>query len=150
MSILRSKIVVIGAVAVTILLMVNTARMLAPLIEALDTPPVDEAKIAQGIEVYLASYCGACHTLDAAETRGTFAPAHNNMAQLAQEHLASDSYIGQATTIEEYIRESILEPQVYLVPDYVASSHAMPPFTHLSEEDLDVLVYMLAQQNTTQ
>lgn len=108
--------------------------------------PVDEALVARGVEVYRANYCGSCHTLAAAQTRGTFGPAHNNAALAAAEHLALESYSGAATTPAEYIRESIVEPGVFYTPGYETTNHHMPAFTHLSPEDIDAIVYLLMQQ----
>lgn len=107
---------------------------------------IDETRLSQGVDVYLTNYCGACHTLDVAETVGVFGPVHNDMATLAEAHLASTGYTGDATTVEEYIHESIVSPALYLVPEYIASSHAMPAFTTLSDDDLAALVYLLSQQ----
>jgi hypothetical protein len=52
-------------------------------------------------------------------------------------------YLATAT---EYIRESILNPSIYLVEGYEQSRHHMPAFTHLSEADVEALVQMLLQQ----
>lgn len=128
-----------------ILLMLSTACI--PYLNIPDaSQPVDEAKLLRGVDVYLANYCGACHTLDIAESVGSFGPEQNDMATAAQAHLSSTGYTGEATTVEGYIRESIVNPSIYLAPDYIASSHSMPAFASLSEEDLDALVYMLSQQ----
>jgi mono/diheme cytochrome c family protein len=110
------------------------------------TPALDTALIARGIEVYRAQYCGSCHTLTAANTRGTFAPSHDGMGATAQARIASADYSGQATTVEDYIRESLLEPAVYFVPEYTITQHHMPPYGHLPTDDIDALVYLLANQ----
>lgn len=143
MNVIQSKLIVIPITLVTLILAGITV---APTMFATSVEPIDEAKIEHGIKVYLEAYCGACHVLDSAETRGTFGPAHNEMGTLALERINSEAYIGNSTTAEDYIRESILDPQAFLVPEYIASSHAMPAFTHLVDEDLDALVYMLAHQ----
>lgn len=107
---------------------------------------LDEALIQHGIDTYLASYCGICHELAAANTRGTFGPPHNELALVAIERLQSKYYSGRATNVEDYIRESIIDPQAFIIPDYAASSHAMPSFSYLSATDIDALVYMLSHQ----
>ena len=108
--------------------------------------PADPALLAAGMAVYRAQYCGVCHTLDAAETRGTFGPPHNGMGALAAERLQDGSYNGAATTAAEYIHESIVEPQVYTVPGYATTSHRMPSYAHLDDASLDALVaFLLAQ-----
>lgn len=108
--------------------------------------PVDTTLIDRGVEVYRSQYCGVCHQLTAANTRGTFGPGHDAAALNAGAHITDPAYTGQATTVEGYLRESLLEPDVYFVPGYVTSSHRMPPFGHLPPEDIDALVYMLAHQ----
>lgn len=108
--------------------------------------PVDMALIERGIAVYRENYCGTCHTLEAAGTRGIFGPDHNQAAALAAERIASDNYSGAATTVEEYLRESLLEPQRYIVESYLASAHPMPAYTHLDPADIEAMVYLLLQQ----
>jgi nitric oxide reductase subunit C len=118
---------------------VSTTEVAAPEV-------ADPAVLAAGLSVYRAQYCGVCHTLDAAETRGTFGPPHNGMGALAAGHIQQADYQGGATTAEEYIRESIVEPQVYIVPGYATTSHRMPSYAHLDATALDALVaFLLAQ-----
>lgn len=106
----------------------------------------DPALLAAGLSAYRAQYCGVCHTLDAAETRGTFGPTHNGMGEIAVTRLADSTYQGKATTPAEYIHESIVDPQAYTVPGFVATSHRMPVYAHLDEATLDALVaFLLAQ-----
>ena len=108
--------------------------------------PVDHAVLAVGMAVYRAQYCGVCHTLDAAETRGTFGPTHNGMGSIAAERILEPTYGGAANNAAEYIRESIVNPQLYIVPGYAATSHRMPSYAHVEGESLDALVaFLLAQ-----
>jgi nitric oxide reductase subunit C len=44
------------------------------------------------------------------------APNLGNISTEAERIIASPEYTGTATTAEEYIRESILTPNVYIVP----------------------------------
>src|SRR5688500_8229152 len=62
---------------------------------------VDPALVESGLLIYRAQYCGVCHTLDAAETRGVFGPPHNDMHAVAQSYLSSGQYSGAATTPAE-------------------------------------------------
>ncbi|MBX3001145.1 MAG: hypothetical protein KF893_21660 [Caldilineaceae bacterium] len=107
---------------------------------------VSAVALAVGIAVYRQQYCGICHTLDAAETRGTFGPSHNQAAAAALSHLADPKYVGTATTAAEYLYESIVSPEVHLVAGYAATPHRMPAFSHLPAEDIDALVYLLLHQ----
>ena len=107
---------------------------------------VDEALVAAGRAVYRQNYCGTCHTLAAAETGGVFGPAHDHVATLALDRLDDPDYRGVATNAAEYIRESILKPEIYIAPGSMLAHQQMPPFTHLSADDVDALVYFLMQQ----
>jgi len=109
-------------------------------------PEPDADLIAQGIQVYRSQYCGICHTLTAASTRGTFGPNHDHVAAQALDHLANPRYNGSATSVPEYLMESLITPQLYLVPGYETSPHPMPPFGHLSQDDLAALVALLSVQ----
>lgn len=107
---------------------------------------IDIALLQRGVDVYLANYCGTCHTLAAAQTTGTFGPPHNDEYHLANQQVQSDSYTGSATTPTEYILESLIEPGIFYTPGYEGTNHHMPAFGHLPEEDLDALVYLLSHQ----
>ena len=120
--------------------------LLAVAASAQGDPAAPAATFARGIEAYRANYCGACHALPAAGTEGAFGPSHEAMARTAAERLRDADYAGAAVTPEEYLRESIVDPAAYLVPGFLQSTHPMPAFTHLAEEDLDALVTMLLSQ----
>ena len=107
---------------------------------------LDEALAALGREVFLANYCGTCHTLAAAESRGVFGPSHDHLATTALERIADPDYGGAATTPEEYIRESIVDPAAYAAPNDSFARQPMPPYAYLSATDLEALVYFLLQQ----
>jgi mono/diheme cytochrome c family protein len=109
-------------------------------------PTPDATASARGIEVYKAAFCGICHTLDAVQSSGIFGPTHNGMAATAAARITSEGYTGAATTPAEYLRESILEPGVYLTDGYAATRHPMPAYTHLPAADVEALVAMLLQQ----
>ena len=110
-----------------------------------DAPPVEAqtASLAYGLQVYKQYYCGICHQLDTAGTQGAFGPSHNEAGDKAVERLQDPNYQGEAKTAEAYIRESILEPQVYIVPGYAATPHRMPAYTQLTQEEFDALVAFL-------
>ena len=106
----------------------------------------DPALLANGLAVYRAQYCGVCHVLAAAETRGTFGPPHDGMGQIAVERIADTSYSGAATSPAAYIAESIVDPQAYIVPGYAGTAHRMPVYAHLDQASVDALVaFLLAQ-----
>jgi len=110
---------------------------------ATGTAAADPALLAAGLEAYHANYCGVCHTLDKAETRGTFGPPHNALAATVAVHLFDGTYQGAAKTPSEYVHESIVNPQAYIVPGYAATSHRMPSYAHLDDATLNALVAFL-------
>lgn len=91
--------------------------------------------------------CAACHSM--APGVNLAGPSLANLATVAEETIKSDDYKGKATTAEEFIRESIVEPSAYLYPGPMFSANGvsfMPPSygKDLSKEDIDHLVAYLA------
>lgn len=105
--------------------------------------------VAAGTAIYLQQYCGVCHQLDAIGTSGTFGPDHANVGNLAEERIHDPTYSGTATTAADYLYESLVAPDVYIVPGYTLTPHQMPAYTHLPEEELRALVVMLLAQRST-
>ena len=122
------------------------AEPTAELEPAVEVSAPDPALVEAGLAVYHEQYCGVCHTLTAAGTTGDFGPPHDGMGATAAERIASPTYTGAATTPAEYIRESIVTPEVYLVPEFSMTSHHMPVYADLPAADIDALVaFLLAQ-----
>lgn len=112
---------------------------------ALAAPPAQEdAVLARGREVYRASSCGVCHTFRATDTHGAFGPPHDGLAGTVRRRFADGSYTGAAKDVRAYLRESLLAPDAYLVPEYAGSRYLMPAATNLSSEDLEALISLLA------
>ncbi len=105
----------------------------------------DAALLALGMETYRQQACGVCHTLAAVQSLGTFGPPHDNLAAIAGERIHEERYTGTASTAQEYIRESIVNPLAFLVSGYQITRFPMPIFTNLSEQAVDALVYLLMQ-----
>lgn len=110
----------------------------------------NSARVESGGELYLQHYCGLCHALDRAGTAGIFGPTHDGLAATAVMRLSDANYAGQATTPEDYVRESIVEPDVFVVPGFENSVHRMPAYTHLSEEQIDAIVRFLLESPDTE
>lgn len=119
----------------------SAAPATAPAVSPATTQPV-----APGIVIYRANYCGVCHELPAAGTRGTFGPSHVGIGEIAARRIVDAGYGGTATSAADYIIESLLAPGAYIVPGYATSAHPMPSFAHLSEADIAALVDMLLAQ----
>lgn len=107
---------------------------------------VDEAQIAAGLAIYLKMGCGGCHHLTAARSVGVFGPSHDHIASTAEQRIGAADYQGNATTAREYIRESIVSPDVYEAPEFRQYKYAMPTFSSIPDADLDALVAFLMQQ----
>jgi hypothetical protein len=118
----------------------NTRTAASPTVEHQEPPPVS------GLDVYRARYCGVCHALDAADTKGLFGPTHNGLGTTATQRVQDPGYTGKASTAAEYIRESIIDPTAYLVPGYEVSRYRMGAYLMLSDAELDALVEFLLEQ----
>ena len=101
---------------------------------------------ARGLAVYKEQYCGVCHQLESAGTRGMFGPSHGEMVEMAAARIKDPAYSGEATDVYTYLYESIIEPGKYYVEGYALSPHRMPSYRHIPEEDLEALIVFLAGQ----
>jgi hypothetical protein len=117
-----------------------------PVADTLGTPRPQVEAAEQGLILYKTLYCGLCHELQAANTKGIFGPSHNGMGTIATQRVQDSAYTGQATTAEDYLYESLVQPEVYVVEGYAASRHRMPSYAHLTPHDLDALIQFLLQQ----
>lgn len=91
--------------------------------------------------------CTACHST--APGVNLAGPTLAGIATQAQKTIQSPDYKGKAKTVEEFIRESIVEPSVYLHPGAMYSGNGtsfMPPnyAQDLKPEQIDHLVTFLA------
>jgi len=111
-----------------------------------DVSPPSTPDLALGLTLYKELYCGICHAFDAADAQGIFGPPHDNFSAIAQERILEAGYSGGAITVAEYVRESIVAPEVYLIDGFAGSRYVMPPYTHLSADELDALVAFLLQE----
>lgn len=90
--------------------------------------------------------CTTCHQLKA----GVNAPGPSlaGLAQRATQRIAAKDYKGKARDARSYIRESILDPNAYLVPGqgYAAGGKSLMPATYaqsLKPEQVDQIVNFL-------
>lgn len=69
-------------------------------------------------QLFIQSGCAVCHTIPGVEAaKGREGPGLI-LAINGPKRLADPNYRGTATTVHEYIMESILKPGVYVVPGY--------------------------------
>jgi mono/diheme cytochrome c family protein len=77
---------------------------------AATTPqPSDAATLAAGKKVFLANGCGSCHTLKDAGSGGTVGP---NLDKLSADAKTAGKLL------DAYLRESIVNPNAYIVPGF--------------------------------
>jgi len=90
---------------------------------------------SSGESVFTAQGCSSCHTLTAAGAKGTVGPDLDKLSQLAQK---------AGTPLDEFVRESIVNPDAYIEPGYPRG--VMPPtFASLPKAQLDALVAYLVE-----
>jgi nitrite reductase (NO-forming)/hydroxylamine reductase len=94
--------------------------------------------------------CGACHIIPGIPTAiGTIGPDLSRTGEAAATILADKSYTGKAKTVAAFVRESILEPDVFLstqCPGGVCQKGLMTPALakSLSDQELNGIVQYLA------
>ncbi len=122
----------------------------APRPTAVPLTPEQEA----GKAVYEKAGCNACHAIRGVGTQGAIGPNLTKIGSVAEERIASERYKTQvtgqpaATTGEEYIRQSILHPNAYVVaqcPQGACPAGVMPQIyqTTLTADELTNLVNYL-------
>ncbi|MDQ7030918.1 MAG: c-type cytochrome [Ardenticatenia bacterium] len=111
-------------------------------------PPAPAAQAAEPSKVVedilINSGCAGCHTLQGVSgMTGAVGPELTRIGAVASQRIQDPNYTGSATTPAEYIRESIVDPNTYVVEGFPP---VMPADfgTLLSPEELDLLVEYLA------
>jgi len=110
----------------------------------------DNSPIALGEALFRTAIptCQACHSM--APGVNLAGPSLAGLAAFFEKIQASGEYTGKATTAEEFVRESIVEPSAWLHPGpmYSAGDTSFMPPTYsddLTEEQIDQLVaYLLS------
>jgi cytochrome c oxidase subunit 2 len=110
---------------------------------AADKPGEDEGALAtaglaqakSGEQIFTAAGCAGCHTFTPAGSNGTIGPNLNELKSAAAKY-------AKGQTPEEYVRESIVKPDAFIVPGF---SNAMPSFEgRLSDQQIQALIdYLL-------
>jgi cytochrome c oxidase subunit 2 len=84
--------------------------------------------------------CGACHTLDAAQITGTVGPNLNGVGSRAGSRVPG-------MTAEQYIEQSIVQPDAFVVPGFQPGLMPKDFGTRLTPDQLHNLVQFLAGQS---
>lgn len=84
--------------------------------------------------------CVTCHTLDGTTLVG---PSHKGLATRAAEIIAGSEYTGSATTVAEYLKESIISPDAFIEKGFTPGVMYQNYGTELSEQEInDLVAYM--------
>jgi len=105
------------------------------------------AEDAPAVELLANNGCGGCHMIQGVKgMAGVVGPDLSQLGATAAQRLEDPAYSGAATTPEEYIHESIVQSDLFVVADYPAS--VMPPTfgDTISAEELDTIVNFLASR----
>lgn len=109
-----------------------------------DPRPDGSDPVALGAWLFKNQACVTCHTMEGVSS-AEVGPVLTNVATNALERIASAEYTGTATTAAEYLRESIVAPGAFVVPEFVGGTQMLSTFGSLPAEDIDALVaYLLA------
>jgi mono/diheme cytochrome c family protein len=100
------------------------------------TVPKAPSGTAAGKALFLANGCGGCHTFKPAATAGKVGPDLDN--------LAADAKKANRGSVDAYTRESIENPDAYIVPGYPKG--VMPAFKgKLTDSQINELVAFLTK-----
>jgi len=96
------------------------------------------AEATTGEQIFIAGGCGGCHKLAKAGTNGNIGPSLDDLANVAGK-------MESGTSAEEYVRQSILEPDAFTVKGFQRG--VMPSFQgRLDDKQVQALVnYLLGQ-----
>jgi mono/diheme cytochrome c family protein len=97
-------------------------------------PSAPSGNAAAGKALFASQGCSGCHT---------FAPAGSNASVGPDlDHLAADARTANRGSVEDYTRESIVDPDAYIVPNYTQG--VMPTnFASLGDQKVSDLVAFL-------
>jgi cytochrome c2 len=96
---------------------------------------------ANGEKLFASQGCAACHSLKEGEK--FIGPTLFHAGQTSLNRIKDAMYKGKAKTAEEYIRESIVEPNTYVVSGFPAGVMVQDFGKKVSAQDIDDLVAFL-------
>ena len=89
-----------------------------------------------GQAVFTSNGCAGCHTLKAANAKGTVGPDLDKLPAYAKQ---------AGKPLEDFVRESIADPNAYV--EQVYPKNLMPSFATLPKDQLDALVTFLVDSS---
>lgn len=93
---------------------------------------------ANGAKLFEANGCQACHSFKDGEK--IIGPSLYHAGSVAANRIKSTDYRGKAKSAEDYIRESILDPNLYVVPGFPSGVMVQDFAKKVSPQDIDDLV----------
>lgn len=96
---------------------------------------VPMAGAPSGEVLFLSKGCSGCHSIDGVAESASQGPDLTHVAQVAGKRVLGLS-------AEEYVRQSVREPQAFLVPGFAGGFVEMPTLP-LAEDEIDSLVAFL-------
>ncbi len=129
-------------IVVIMLILTACGATSQPTVETTSDSAPSSASQSRGEALLLENGCIACHATEEGPNATDIGPVWKGLMERSAQIIESDSYTGEATTVEEYIRESILKPEVYVVDGYL---QIMPnTYQHsISEDDLNEIINYL-------
>jgi cytochrome c551/c552 len=92
----------------------------------------------RGKSLFQSKACGSCHTLAAAGAIGILGPKLDGIGTTAASRVPNES-------AESYLRESITNPNAFVVPGYQNPS-PMPPRAAQGQDLEDMVTFLLSQR----
>ena len=99
---------------------------------------------ANGAKLFEANGCQACHSLKEGEK--IIGPSLYHLRSVAASRIQGADYRGKAKTPEDYVHESILDPNLYVVPGFPSGVMVQDFSKKVNPQDLDDLVAFLMTQ----
>jgi mono/diheme cytochrome c family protein len=100
-------------------------------------PPGPKGNPTAGKAVFAANGCASCHTFKPANATGTIGP---NL-----DHVAADAQKANRGSVQQYVQESIVDPNAYIVPGFPKSVMPATFGKTLSKQQLADLVAFVTQ-----
>ena len=100
-----------------------------------------QGNATNGEKLFASQGCAACHSLKEGEK--IIGPSLFHAGQTALNRIKDATFTGKATTAEEYFRESIVEPNTYVVPGFPAGVMVQDFGKKLGAQDIDDLIAFL-------
>ncbi len=109
----RASATVFASAAPTVFAIPTPSAIASP--SATARPPV-KGDAANGAKLFPNQVCSSCHDITKPYPGGFICPNLGNIATEAERIIKLPEYHGKATDAAGYIRESILDPNAYIVP----------------------------------